>query len=1181
MPEVLDIASALKEFAGDPRRAGALAAVLGFQPVPSPVDLLGPSGGATPIRDFFAIRDDFFGIKSLFRVGGYRAGAAPVGLYVAELHEWGQRSSARDRARRRVARAAVELSDDARTLVVLVPQESERTDQPEIEVVLPRVRTDSDSGSAFTTVRALVDARKPSRFHRERIRALALAANLSIAQVSDQWRRAFSVEAVTRKFYSDYADVRDRIAQALASENSGHSVVAELDEKERKDCATRQLGRVLFLWFLQAKRWLGYDRSGEGPATYLADLWNRVQAEGGGYYRRVLRLLFFDAMARPLNRRSLEAKERLGEIPYLNGGLFRTNALEDRIEAGGAVDLPDSLFEPDPECLESVLGLFSRYHFTTRESTPDDQSVDPDPELLGRVFENLYQGDARHDSGTYYTPREIVHFMCRQALHSWLSERIDEDSALIELVRLQAIEPRDVGEGELISPDKARQLQEALDAIRICDPAVGSGAFLLGAMQEIVQLRRGLALADGQTDERIEQGVVEWKRRAIQWSLYGVDNNPEAVEICHLRLWLSLVLDLPSPSKVDPLPNLDFRVVAGDSLIDRIGDIVLPESLPVSDYVPPLEIGGRVVQDRRLIERWKREFEAEQTNPRRLRELRDNIIGAVKRILETYVNAELLRATEAADAPKPSGLLTARQRRQEERERRAARERVQLLERARDDLDAERGFWRPFLWPVLFHEAFQDGGFDLVLANPPYVRQERLSAQEKSIFKVAFPEVFAGTADLHVFFYARALQILRDSGWLAFVTSNKYMRAAYGNGLRGHLSDSLKLSCITDLGDLPVFDSNGEVVAAYPAVLIGGLGAAGDHALEVADLTWAVRRDLACEGRAASPESVREALTDLDALVQGSAEREYPQVLLSRDGWILEDPDLVRLFDHLMSVGEPLGEFVNGRIYRGVTTGLNDAFVIDQATRDALVAADPKSADVIKFWLRGKDIKRWTLKWEGHHLMFPQRGIDIECFPAIRDYLRQFRNPVYDENGKLVRKGLEPRGGRNWRKRGNYKWYEIQDTVAYYNEFARPKSVWKKTSFKPAFAWDESGSFLANTVHFIADDRPWICALLNGSIYEFLMSMGVNLLRGGYIELTPDRISPMPIPHLSARSTEALSDIAANRRENSPEKNTLVNELAFEAFGIDSSDRQRIEAYLARRREFGPAEEEPEAHVDD
>lgn len=1166
MPEVLDVVSALKSFGGDPRRAETLAEVLGFQPVASPVDLLGPTSGETPLLEFFEQRDDLFGVQSLFRVGSYQAGTASVGLYVAELREWGQRSSARDRARRRVARAVVDRTDDARTLIVLAPQELERDDQSEIEVVLPRVRTDSDSRSAFTTVRALVDARKPSRFHRDRIRALALAPNLSIAQVANQWRRAFSVEEVTRRFYSDYADVRDHIAQALADENPGHSVVSELDEKERKDWATRQLGRVLFLWFLQAKRWLGYDGSGEGPATYLTDLWHEATSSGGGYYRRVLRLLFFDAMARPHSRRSAETKERLGEIPYLNGGLFRTNALEDRIEAGGPVDLPDPLFEPDPERRDSVLGLFSRYHFTTRESTPDDQSVDPDPELLGRVFENLYQGDERHDTGTYYTPREIVHFMCRQALHGWLSERIDEDPDLIELVRLEAIEPRDVGEGELISPDKARRLEQALDAVRICDPAVGSGAFLLGAMQEIVQLRRGLALAAGQIDADIDLQAAEWKRRAIQWSLYGVDNSPEAIEICHLRLWLSLVLDLPNPADVDPLPNLDFRVVAGDSLIDRVGDIVLAESLPVSDYLPPLELGDRVGQERRLIDRWKREFETEHTSPGRSRELRDNIVRAVQRILTAYVDAELTKERQAADAPNPVGLSTAQQRRKLNRARESARKRVQLLEGAREELKNQRGYWKPFLWPVLFHEAFQDGGFDLVLANPPYIRSERQDSQDEASWKSIFPTVASSRADILVYFYARALQILRRDGWLAFVTSNKYMRAQYGQGLREQLQESLSLARIADFGDLPLFDSNGDIIAAYPAILVGSCTSRSDNSsLEVADLTWPVRRTLAEDGKSTTPETVRDVLTDLDTLLQTNATREFPQVLLRRDGWILQDPVLVRLFDRLMSRGVPLGEYAKSHINYGIKTGLNGAFVIDRATRDSLVEADPASAEIIEPWLRGKDIKRWKAQWAGQYLIKLQSSSDRDAtnpwiestdeasarqvfagrYPAIHDHMSRYEDRL-----------------RRRSDQGRF-WWELR-SCAYYAEFNRPKVIFDHFICKPDFAYDDSGMFHNNACTFACSESPSLVALVSSRVSWWLLNQLTTRLQNGYLQLFVNVIERLPVPIISQTQETQMSSLVSQLLAD-PEDlvaESVVEELVEDAFELSSRERRLIHEWF-------------------
>ena len=1152
MAAVLDITTALLDFGGDPQNAGSFAALLGFKPVASPVDLLASAGGATSLRDYFRARgDDFFGVHSLFRVGDYGAGAAFAGLYLAELQDWGERSGARDRARRRVARAVVEHTADARALIVLAPQAWERVIQSEIEIVLPRA-SDSDSSSALTTVRALVDTSAPSRFHRDRIRSLMLEPGLSIAEVADRWRLAFSVEEVTRKFYSDYADVRDRIAKELAHANPSHAAVKNLSEDECKAWATRQLGRVLFLWFLQAKRWLGYDGTGEGPETYLADLWRACQSDGGGYYRDVLHPLFFEGMGKRPSQRSPEARDRLGQVPYLNGGLFRNNALEDRIEAVGVVDLDDDLFDPDPERRDTALGLLGHYHFTTRESTPDDQSVDPDPELLGRVFENLYQGDARHDSGTYYTPRELVHFMCRQALHGWLSDRTGADLDLIELVRLEAVEPQDVGDDELIDAETARRLGDELDVVRICDPAVGSGAFLLGAMQEITQLRRGLALAAGTSDEEIERSVAAWKRRAIHWSLYGVDINPEAVDICHLRLWLSLVLDLQSPLNVEPLPNLDFRVVVGDSLIDRICGVALPDSLPLDDQQLPFDSSGRLDQQRRLIDRWKREFDAEHDNPARLRELRGNIARAVRRILTAYADIAIERE---------------RQRRQEDRDSRAARARITQLERARADLDAERGFWKPFLWPVLFHEVFRDSGFDLVLANPPYVRQERISADDQVVFKEAFSEVYAGTADLLVFFYARALQILREGGWLAFVTSNKYMRAAYGQGLREHLANSVVLTRIADLGDLPVFDSNGRTIAAYPAVLVGRRGrAAADHALEVVDLTWPVRRELAREDKPTSPATVRDSLTDLGTLLGASAVRDYPQLLLRQHDWILEDPALVRLFERLMAQGTPLGEFVAGRIYYGIKTGLNEAFVIDQATRDALVDSDPKSAEIIKPWLRGREIKRWSPEWSGLYLIRLQNSGDADAnnpwagatseaearkvfaasYPAIHDHVSSFEHR------------LRPRSDQ-----GRY-WWELR-ACAYYAELESPKMIWPDIAREVRFALDTRGSYVDTTCFAIPIESQWLLTVMNSELCEFLLCQISSTLRGGFLRPKRQYMVRLPIVNPPPEIERRLESIAHTGIAGEAMDNDALNAMVFDLYGLSAGDIALISDLFHRR----------------
>ena len=371
--------------------------------------------------------------------------------------------------------------------------------------------------------------------------------------------------------------VRDRIADALLAHKRDHTVVKFFTRDEARAWATRQMGRVLFLWFLQAKRWLG-EPGGHGFRQPICGTCgtSRADAEDGEYYRGILVPLFFDAMATGSSSRN--DHPILGYVPYLNGGLFRRNALEDRIHDAGEVTLPDEVFDPHPDDDEeqerTLLGLLSRYRFTTRESTPDDQSVDPDPELLGRVFENLYQGDERKGTGTYYTPREIVHFMCREALDGYLRDATGVEQSTLNVLRQEAIGSRD--EYELLPNIPADTLVDALETVRVCDPAVGSGAFLLGALQEIVALRRGILFSQrGYVDpHELYQMVSEWKRRIIENSLYGVDINPEAVEICRLRLWLSMVLDMDDPPVPDSdwaLPNLDFQILAGDSLVDRRG----------------------------------------------------------------------------------------------------------------------------------------------------------------------------------------------------------------------------------------------------------------------------------------------------------------------------------------------------------------------------------------------------------------------------------------------------------------------------------------------------------------------------------------------------------------------------------------------------------------------------------
>lgn len=1133
MPELGEIAEALRRLEGNPQKASSLAAILGFEPVQSPVDLL--SGQITPLIRFL---DAKFGVNQLYRVGGIDTDSGTAGLYMAMLNDWGGRSSERDRPRRRLARALVEYQKDARAILIMVPNQLIKA--REAEFVLPRssadLRKESAARNVISTVRALVDLQGPSRFHRELLRDLAVGPGTPLLEISQQWQRAFSVERATKKFYQEYTIVRDRVAKALKEANAEHPVVSAMSGNEACAWATRQLGRMLFVWFLQSKQWLGYDWQPRESSRYLVTLWSKRE-ETCEYYGDILVPLFFKALAE--RNPGQVVRDILGYTPYLNGGLFRRNPLEDRMEEGGRVRLPNELFDPKDEM--SVLGLLSRYRFTTRESTPDDQSVDPDPELLGRVFENLYQGDERHDTGTYYTPREIVQFMCRQVLDGYLCDTAGVGQDALEWVRRQVTEP-DEGKN-LLSPDTEEALVNALEGVRVCDPAVGSGAFLLGMMQEIVQLRRGILHTKKHYIEPDEEDtmVAVWKRHAITWSLYGVDINPEAIEICHLRLWLSLVLDLTDPARVDPLPNLDFRIVAGDSLVDRVVDITFSESLPPGSYQPPLELGQRIGHEKQQIDRWRREFEATQDHPARLRKLRDNIARAQMRIVRYHVDYEIGKAQDEVQLRSGAG---------DKKKATKAQARLQHLERMKESLNPDAPYQKPFLWPVAFPEVLNYGGFDIVLANPPYVRMERIENADEQIYHATFSQARASRADILVYFYARALQISKQGGWIAFITSNKYMRAAYGQGLREQLIKQIELQRVIDFGDLPIFDANGKTVASYPAVLIGRNTPGQVSKLRVANLSYPIRSALRNNEKKVTPENIRWALEDLSNILVQSEVSEYPQVLLRKEGWILDEPALVKLFNRIMVESEPLGHYVNRRLYRGVVTGLNEAFVINKIKRDDLIAEDPKSAEIIRPWLRGQDIERWKPSWQGLYVIFTCRGTKIDEYPAIKEHLSWFR----DKLQRRATSHLHP-------------WYELQQPQeGIYPEFANNKLLFTHFLDMPSFAYDDQGFFVNNACSVAVVSSPSITALVNSKIgWWMLYNLGTRL-QNNYLQLFVKFFGLFPIPSKLAQIDSKLSELVYLLRTSpNDEHENIVNDLVQSAYGVNQNESQMVADWYDRQ----------------
>ena len=762
---------------------------------------------------------------------------------------------------------------------------------------------------------------------------------------------AFDVEPVTKSFFAEYK----KIFEAAEESVSGFGASDE-EREERRLFVQTLFNRLMFVYFLQRKGWLSF----QGDKDYLKALWQDYCSTSyqTNFYTTRLYHLFFAGLNNPqsrnLSRDNLELHATIGDVPFLNGGLFEQTELDKR----PGVTVPDGAIE------QVLRGLFGRFNFTVMESTPFDIEVAVDPEMLGKVFEELVTG--RHDSGSYYTPRPVVSFMCREALKGYLE---GQDSGVSPEAVAKFVDERDTSG---ITLDGARRAAAALDEVTVVDPACGSGAYLLGMMQELVDLQT--ALYNVGVDPR---GLYELKLHIIQRNLYGVDIDEFAVNIAMLRMWLSLAIDYEGDSP-PPLPNLDFKVVRGDSLLG-------PD--PSAGVEVQGALGRDAEQVRRLGQR-KAEYMRASTGPDKER-FRDDI-----RDLEERVKTAL------GIVGVPGGVVD---------------------------------------WRLQFAEVFTDGrGFDIAVANPPYIQLQKDGGKLGRLYKDAGFATFVRSGDVYQLFYERGCQLLqRDRGLLAYITSNSWMKAEYGKPLRRYFSERHTPLRLLELGK-DVFAS--AIVDSNVLILRKGGGGETFPAVDM------------------------DTLPTVDFPPQESL---WGQVRPDSEApWSILSAVEQRVMGKMRAAGTPLAEW-DVNINYGIKTGYNDAFIIDDATRRALIAKDPKSAEIIKPVLRGRDIQRYQAEWAGlwHIATFPSIGIAIDDYPTVKKHLSSFGKDRLEQTGATL-----PNGRRS-RKKTQNAWFETQDAIAYYEDFAKEKLFWMDMSSRGKFAYSDTEMY-CNDKGFIMTNGP-------------------------------------------------------------------------------------------------------------
>lgn len=922
--------------------------------------------------------------------------------------------------------------------------------------------------------------------------------------------KRFSVEVVNNEFYKEIAKLYDEL---VGTEKIIRKLVYPNDGDESHEFAVRLIGRIIFCWFLREKK------SKASISLVPSGILSREASDESNYYHNVLAPLFFEVLNKPIPNRTDKFKTGMyANIPYLNGGLFNDDNIDYykfdkdlKSSVPGLVDVPDGW-------LHDLFDLLERFNFTVDENTSYDTDLSIDPEMLGRVFENLLArinpetGETvRKSTGSFYTPREIVGYMVDSSLSEYLGQKTGIDRKKIDA--LISYDLFDDLENELNEQEGVSVL-EALSTLTVLDPACGSGAFPIGMLQKIVFIITKLdPKADWWLAKQLEGASPELRREfanrsvdyirklgIIRQTIFGVDIQPIATEISRLRCFLTLIVDeavddTQENRGIRPLPNLDFKFVTANSLIplpkprDRNGEIS--------------EVQGAMFEETSHIDELKqiRHEYFSSTSHERI-ELQSQFNRLQKNMVLT--NVDVFRGSGS---------------------------------KLYDTLSR----WEPFEhkpsdW---FDPAWMFGitdGFGVVIGNPPYIRHRDLPKD----LKVTLKEIYSTgntTSDIYCYFYELAYLLLQDRGLATYITSNKWLRAKYGQNIRKLFKLNTKILEIIDLG------SNQFSAATVDTniILFQKSRPNDEHSLRYASRL---------------PDVAAQILT-------------MKQCSLSLDGFSITDIASLELLEKIEAEGIQLKDFPNLKINYGVLTGKNEVktpegkqgvFIIDTKTRNELIEDDASAADLIRPILRGRDIKRYCYDWSDKYLIAMHYGSHalIDNYPSIKAHLSKYED--------ILRSRAQVR-------RGDHHWIELDQNPSknFMDEFSQGKIIFPIISSKPSYAYDNNGYFHNDKAfHVIGDNLEYVLGFLNSNLANWaIQHYGPTLGNGGF-EYRKIFVEKLPLVKSSDLNENTITGIIElvkkiiEQKSNNHERDThdlemKIDQLVYKLYKLTPEEIEIIE----------------------
>ena len=928
---------------------------------------------------------------------------------------------------------------------------------------------------------------------------------------------AFSVETLTKQFYKDLFEWYQWAVDDSSHISFPNNTTTEADDREDiEKKVIRMITRIMFVWFIKQKDLVPHKIFDQKFLKTVLKDFDPNSRTNGDFYNAILQNLFFATLNRAIvdedgnkrkfatsTKRDIKTLYRYAEmfkiseeqvvdlfadVPFLNGGLFecldKTRYIDgvevaynydgfsrnDHTFADGRFKhravVPNNLFFEQEKGLLSIL---NRYNFTIEENTPEEQQVALDPELLGKVFENLLgaynpetKETARNQSGSFYTPREIVNYMVDESLIAYLG-----DTPFV----------RSLFSSDFTYDDKQKseykKVADRLKSVKVLDPACGSGAFPMGLLNRMMDIL-----------ERIspEESVYDLKLAIIENCLYGSDIQSIAAQITKLRFFISLICncekDATKPNfGIPTLPNLETKFVTANSLIAKKKRAAQTNLFENPEIEPTKEELARIRHEH---------FSAKSASTkRRLRE-KDQVL---REKLAQLLSDDNNFAPEDAK---------------------------QMAEWNPYDQNAVSPFFDPeWMFGV-------KDGFDIVIGNPPYIQLQNDGGKLGKMYQPCGYKTFASTGDIYCLFYERGHQLLKQGGHLCYITSNKWMRAGYGEKTREFFATQTNPMLLIDFAGVKIFES-----ATVDTNIL----------LFAKDTN---KHQTVC---AVTNKQNKDSVNNLSDFVR---QHHTTCNFKGNESWVILSPIEQSIKNKIESVGTPLKDW-DINIYRGVLTGCNEAFIISTEKRNEILnnctteKERQRTEELIRPILRGRDIKRYGYNWANLWLINTHNGvkgkyppIDINDYPAIKQHLDLY----WDKISKRDDKGVTPYNLRN---------------CAYLEDFYKPKIYYSEIVQSPQFYFDECEHFMPEATTFIMTGKhlKYLCSLFNSKTISYFFKTfyaGGGLGESGY-RYKKAFFVHLPIPKYESSDLQKIIEVT-----------TEIDTKVYELYGLIEEEIQFIES---------------------